>query len=70
MLNNYISDGPLYSWNGIMPGRIYQQAWTDSAERKSYGISILGSHGTSGHFQTNTGKDGLFLTLNLAKMIH
>ena len=70
MLNNYISGGPIYSWNGIMPGRIYQQTWTHSAERNAYGISILGSYGTSGRVQTNTGKDGLLLTLKLAKLIH
>ena len=70
MLNNYISGGLLYSWNGIIPGRIYQQTWTHSAERNSYGISILGSYGMSGQVQTNTGKDGLVLTLNFKLMIY
>ena len=68
MFNNYISGGPLYSWNGIIPERIYQQQWLHPGERKWYGNSILGLFGTASQVQTNTGKDGTVLALNYKLM--
>ena len=42
MLINYISVGLLYSWNGIIPEKIYQQQWPHPGKESDMGIQYWG----------------------------